>query len=169
MYVLLQFGTDPFNNKFEDLESRPAFTVKEVERNPNIVVRITREPEWSQQHPGIMGPNKSFLYFGPDHSLGYLVYGNSPTQPMSNSVRQKREGSTSRYFTAQNGRDYKWKISPTRMECIEGRSTTIAVWERSHPRDEYHARLTIRPTGLAVVTEILTTLTLNHISQLLKR
>lgn len=26
-YVLLQFGSDLFNHKFEDLESRPAFTV----------------------------------------------------------------------------------------------------------------------------------------------
>lgn len=26
-YVLLQFGQDPFSHRFEDLESRPAFTV----------------------------------------------------------------------------------------------------------------------------------------------
>jgi len=168
MYVLLQFGEDPFSSKFEDLEGRPAFSVKEVERNPNLLVRLTREPEWSQQHPNIMGPNKSFLYFGPDRSLGYLVYGNGPTQPMSNSIRQKREASTSRYFTAQNGKDYKWKTSPTRMECVDGRSNIIAVWERSQPEDEHHARLTVRPQGLAIVTEILTTMTLNHISQNLR-
>jgi hypothetical protein len=26
-YVLLQFGADPFNVRFEDIEGRPAFTV----------------------------------------------------------------------------------------------------------------------------------------------
>jgi len=32
-YVLLQFGSDLFNHRFEDLESRPAFTVYVPPRN----------------------------------------------------------------------------------------------------------------------------------------
>lgn len=51
-------------------------------------------------------------------------------------------------------------------QCVDGRST-IAVWELSDPEDEYHARLTVKASGLAIVTEILTTLTLNRISQFL--
>ncbi len=50
-----------------------------------------------------------------------------------------------------------------RIQCSDGRST-IAVWELSQPEDEFHARLTIRGGGLPVVTEILTTLTLNRVS-----
>ncbi|KAL0950358.1 hypothetical protein HGRIS_010325 [Hohenbuehelia grisea] len=167
VYVLLQFGDDPCNIRFEDLESRPAFTVSEVAQTPNLVVMLSREPAWSQQHPNIMGPTRSFYYFGPGRSPGYLAYGNSPTQAMSNSIRQKRDGSASRYFTPQNGsKEYKWKISPQRMECVDGRST-IAVWERSQPEDEFHARLTIKPAGMPIVTEILTTLTLNRVGMAL--
>lgn len=50
-------------------------------------------------------------------------------------------------------------------QCMDGR-TTLAVWElNNHPRDEFCARLTIKASGLALVTEILTTLILNRISQ----
>jgi hypothetical protein len=50
-------------------------------------------------------------------------------------------------------------------QCMDGRST-LAVWElNSHPRDEFYARLTIKASGLALVTEILTTLILNRMSQ----
>jgi len=169
-HVLLQYGEDPFNTTFEDLEGRLAFTVTEVEQNPNLLVKLTREAPWSKQHPQIMGPNNSFLYFGPEHTSGYLVYGNGPTQPMTNSIRRKREGSTyvrSRYFTAQNGKELKWKITPQRMECLDGRSV-VAVWERSEPEDLFNARLTIKAPGLAIVTEILTSLELNHISTTLR-
>ncbi|KAF4601685.1 hypothetical protein EYR40_004884 [Pleurotus pulmonarius] len=163
-YVLLQFGEDPCNCRYEDLESRHAFTVQEVPHNPNIVVMLRREAAWSQQHPTIMGPDRSFLYFGPGQSQGHLAYGNSPLQPMANSIKQKRDSSNSRYFKSQNGsKEYKWKINPQRIECSDGRST-IAVWELSQPEDEFHARLTIRGGGLPVVTEILTTLTLNRVS-----
>ena len=104
---------------------------------PNLVIKLTREATWSQQHPSIMGPNNSYFYFGPDTSSGYIMYGNNPTSHlMTHSIRQKREGSTyvqqthfppihpvtdvgpcrSRYFTSQNGKDYKWRVTPRRME-----------------------------------------------------
>lgn len=51
-------------------------------------------------------------------------------------------------------------------QCISGR-TTVALWEYSEPEDEFHARLTIRPAGLPIVTEIVTTLTLNRMAQAL--
>ena len=65
-----------------------------VDHGPNIIVRLTREAEWSQQHPDIMGPSNAYLYFGPSKTIGYLVYGNLPSQPMSESLRQKKETST---------------------------------------------------------------------------
>jgi hypothetical protein len=62
----------------------------DVEQKPNLLVRLMREPQWSQQHPEIMGPSTSFMYFGPGKSSGYLIYGNGPNQPMNGSVRQKK-------------------------------------------------------------------------------
>lgn len=44
----------------------------------------------------------------------------------------------------------------------------MAVWELSQPNDPFSARLTIKHTGLAVVTELLTTLTLNRLTEMLK-
>jgi len=50
-------------------------------------------------------------------------------------------------------------------QCMDGR-TTLAVWELSnHTDSECYARLSIRASGLALVTEILTTLILNRMSQ----
>ncbi|KAJ8463938.1 hypothetical protein ONZ45_g17412 [Pleurotus djamor] len=186
-YILLQFGDNPCHCRFEDLESRAAFTIQQVffyrvsldsdiseclavqiPQDPNLVVRVRREDAWSQQHPAIMGPDRSFLYFGPGNTQGYLVYGNSASQPMANSLRQKRDSSQSKYFKPQNGsKEYKWKINgPQRMECSDGRAL-VAVWELSEPEDDFHARLTIKGPGLAIVTEILTTLTLNRVAQAL--
>ncbi|KAF8138830.1 hypothetical protein EV363DRAFT_1522831 [Boletus edulis] len=164
-YVLLQFGDDSFSHRFEDLESRPAFTVYAHEL-PTIVVQVAREPEWSQQHPDIMGPNNAYLYFGPNKSRGFLVYGNGKEVPMAHQIRQKKDSSTSRYFTTQHGKELKWKIFPQKMECVDGR-TTVATWELSQPEDVFNARLTIRHAGLCVVTEILTTLTLNRMAMAL--
>lgn len=62
----------------------------DMEQKPNLLVRLMREPQWSQQHPDIMGPDTCFMYFGPGKSSGYLVYGNGPNQPMNSSVRQKK-------------------------------------------------------------------------------
>jgi len=162
-YVLLQFGLDLFNHRFEDLESRPAFTVKTVDQQVNVIVHIARQAAWSQQHSDIMGPSNSYLYFGPSRAPGYLVYGNGPEVAMINHLRQKKDTSTSRYFTAQNGRELKWKVSPQKMECLDGR-TTIAAWELSQPEDDFSARLTIKHSGLSMITEILTTLSLNRMA-----
>jgi hypothetical protein len=49
-------------------------------------------------------------------------------------------------------------------QCVDGRNT-LAVWELSDPDDIFNARLTIKHPGLSIVTEILTTLTLNKIAQ----
>jgi hypothetical protein len=49
-------------------------------------------------------------------------------------------------------------------QLADGRST-LAVWELSAPTDEFDARLTIKHTGLAIVTEIMTTLTINRMSE----
>ncbi|KAG2143621.1 hypothetical protein DEU56DRAFT_791606 [Suillus clintonianus] len=162
-YVLLQFGSNLFSHRFEDLESRPAFTVKTVDQQVNVIVHIAREAAWSQQHPEIMGPSNSYLYFGPSRAPGYLVYGNGPEVTMANHLRHKKDASTSRYFTAQNGKELKWKVFPQKMECIDGRST-IATWELSQPEDVFSARLTIKHSGLSMVTEILTTLCLNRMA-----
>ncbi|KAI0940243.1 hypothetical protein AcV5_001404 [Taiwanofungus camphoratus] len=130
-------------------------------------MKLTREAPWAQQHADIMGPSNSYFYFGPSRSLGYLAYGNSPPQSMANARRQKKETSMSRYFTAQNGKEYKWKIAPQRLECVDNRGTTVAVWETSQLEDEFHARLTLKHSALAVITEIMTTLTLNRIAHVL--
>lgn len=48
---------------------------------------------------------------------------------------------------------------------MDGR-TTIAVWElNSYAEDRFYARMTIKASGLSLVTEILTTLILNRMSQ----
>ncbi|KAJ7339776.1 hypothetical protein DFH08DRAFT_875521 [Mycena albidolilacea] len=178
-YVLLQYGADAFNASFQDLEGRPAFTVSPASHNPNLIVKLSREAVWSQHHPGTMGPDAAYFYFGPSRpsyssvygagtptpTPGFIVYGNNRNSiPMGHLRRQNREGSQSRYFTAQSGRDYKWKISQQRMELADGR-TTLAVWELSTPTDPFDARLTIKHAGLAIVTEIMTTLTINRMSE----
>lgn len=66
----------------------------QVDENPNLILKLTREAAWAQQHPNVMGPSSSFFYFGPNRSPGYLAYGSSGTQPMANSRRQKKDGST---------------------------------------------------------------------------
>lgn len=162
--VLLQFGDNPFTARFEDLEGRAAITLEEAASAPNIIVKLTREAPWADRHEGILGPANSYLYFGPSQSPGYVVYGNNRNSiAMPHFLRQNRENTTSRHFTAQSGKDYKWRITPTRMECVDGR-TTLAVWEVSHPDDDFHAKLTVRPAGIPIVTEILTTLVLNRMA-----
>ncbi|KAF9030460.1 hypothetical protein BDZ89DRAFT_949630 [Hymenopellis radicata] len=162
--ILLQYGSDPFNSRYEDVEGRSAFTLHASE-TPNLVIKLTREALWAQQHPTIMGPSNSYFYFGPRNSPGYVVYGNTRVNvAMAYLLRQQREGSSSRYFMSQSGKLYKWRISQQRMECMDGRNV-VAVWDLSHPDHEHHATLTIKPAGLLFVTEILTTLILNRMAQ----
>ncbi|KAJ7058436.1 hypothetical protein C8F01DRAFT_1148209 [Mycena amicta] len=179
-YVLLQYGSDAFNARFFDLEGRSAFTVSPVSHNPNLVVKLGREAAWTQHHPGTMGPDAAYFYFGPSvpgtgvsvygagtptPSPGYLMYGNNRNSiPMAYMRRQKTEGSPSRYFMAQSGKEFKWRIAQQRMELTDGRNT-YATWELSLPTDEHDARVTIRQAGLPLVTEIMTTLVLNRMSE----
>uniref|UniRef100_A0A0W0FLR4 Uncharacterized protein n=1 Tax=Moniliophthora roreri TaxID=221103 RepID=A0A0W0FLR4_MONRR len=159
--VLFQMGTDPFNSQYQDAEGRLAFTLSLASQHPNLVIRLTRETPWSTQHPTIMGPEKSYFYFGPQMTPGYVMYGNNHiTIPMSHLCRIQREGS--KYFTAQSGKHYKWRISPHRMECIDGR-TCLAAWELlPFPESEFQARVTLSPAALGFITEIMTTLVLNR-------
>ncbi|KAI0329640.1 hypothetical protein GY45DRAFT_1346435 [Cubamyces sp. BRFM 1775] len=161
-YSLLQFSADPWNARFEDLESRLAFTVDE---NPNLIMKIAREAPWAQQHPDIMGPSNSYLYFGPNRTPGHLIYGNSTYHTMAQARHKKKESSTSRYFWAQNGKEYKWRVAPQRLECVDSKGNVIALWETSQLADPFAAKLTIKHAALPIITEIVTTLTLNRIAQ----
>ncbi|TFK29041.1 hypothetical protein FA15DRAFT_664698 [Coprinopsis marcescibilis] len=166
-YILRQFGDDPMKHSYQDPEGNTAFTIGMVVRDPNIILRLSRELSWSQQHPSVMGPDNSYFYLGAENAPGYIVYGNGTLHiPMPFFLRPgKKENTTSRYFRMQNGRDYKWKVySAHRMECMDGR-TTIATWEVTEPSQEHFARLTLQPASLPFITEILTSLTLNRISQ----
>ncbi|KAF9476720.1 hypothetical protein BDN70DRAFT_153736 [Pholiota conissans] len=162
-YTLIQWGDDPLRHHYIDHEGRMAFTVKEVDRNPNILIRVARETAWSQHYPSVLGPDNAYLYLGPESTMGYVIYGNNPTNfPMHYFLRPgKQPQSTSRYFRCQNGKDYKWKVTTHRMECFDGR-TSIAVWDVSHPSEEYFAKLVITQKGMGIVTEILTSLIVNR-------
>ena len=59
------------------------------------------------------------------------------------------------------------RTASSHPQCVDGR-TTLAVWEVSHPDDEFHAKLTIRPAGIPIMTEIVTTLVLNRMAQALQ-
>lgn len=65
-----------------------------VDQQVNLIVHIAREAAWSQQHPEIMGPRNSYLYFGPSKTPGYLVYGNGSEVAMVNHLRHKKDAST---------------------------------------------------------------------------
>ena len=91
-----------------------------------------------------MGPNNSYFYLGPNNVPGHVAYGNNTTEiHMQYLLQKRREGSTyvskaveidvadksvtfvafvsSRYFIAQSGKSYKWRISPQRMEVSPSR------------------------------------------------
>ncbi len=48
---------------------------------------------------------------------------------------------------------------------VYGWSYSPSVVDLSSPEDDFHARLTIKPSGLHIVTEIVTTLILNRMAQ----
>jgi hypothetical protein len=88
---------------------------------------------------------------------------------------------SSQYFTSRSGRLLKWKQLPNHrmevrtlriikvgyvthiMQCIDGKDV-LAVYEAGQASRDYSALLTIRHAGLAVVTEILTTLMLSQMA-----
>lgn len=53
------------------------------------------------------------------------------------------------------------------MQCVDGKEV-LAIYEAGQASRDYSALLTIRHPGLAVVTEILTTLMLSHMAILLQ-
>jgi len=53
------------------------------------------------------------------------------------------------------------------MECVDGK-VVLAVYEAGQASREFSALLTVRHAGLAVVTEILTTLMLSQMAILLQ-
>ncbi|OJT15495.1 hypothetical protein TRAPUB_7366 [Trametes pubescens] len=136
-YTLLQFSADPWNARFEDADKRSAFTVY-VDENPNLIMKVAREAPWAQQHPDIMGPSNAFLYFGPGRTPGHLIYGNSTYHTMAQARNRKKETST--------------------------KGNVIALWETSQLADPFAAKLTIKHAALPIITEIVTTLTLNRIA-----
>ena len=50
------------------------------------------------------------------------------------------------------------------QQCSDSRNV-IAIWERMDSDRGYDARLTLTADGLGLVTELLTTLTLNHMAR----
>ncbi|KAH9983571.1 hypothetical protein BJV74DRAFT_878899 [Russula compacta] len=166
-YVLMQKGEDPFHTRFEDLDGLTAFTIQEVDRLSNTIVQLRREEPWEKKHQNVMGPGAAFFYFGPSGAPGHIIYGNAPSQPMATTLRRKGS-SASQYFLSRSGRLLKWKQLPNhRMECVDGKEV-LAIYEAGQASRDYSALLTIRHSGLAVVTEILTTLMLSHMAILLQ-
>ncbi|KAI0340828.1 hypothetical protein BDW22DRAFT_1359663 [Trametopsis cervina] len=161
-YPGLRYFTD--NSQFTTTALNQSSQVEEL---PNLLLKLVREAPWAQQHPDIMGPVSSFFYFGPSRTPGNLAYGNTSTHPMANDIRPSKRDSNTRYFLTQSGKEYKWKVSPTRYECYDHKNVQVAVWEVVQGGESFNARLTLKQAALPVVTEIVTTLTLNRISQVL--
>ena len=63
--------------------------------------------------------------------------------------------------------DLRFMASRLLLQCFDNKGISVATWERGQLEDEFHARLSIKHAGLSVVTEILTTLTLNRIAHAL--
>ena len=65
--------------------------------DPNRVIRLARNQAWAQQHPTVLGPDRSHFYMGPDDAMhmGYLAYGSgtSNLQLLSMLRPGKKEGS----------------------------------------------------------------------------
>ena len=92
---------------------------------------------------------------------------------------------SSQYFTSRSGRLLKWKrLTNNRMEvrfpfsltcsapnsvlqCVDGKEV-LATYETGQLSGHYSAMLTIRQAGLAVVTEVLTTLMLSQMATVLQ-
>ena len=70
------------------------FPARQVDENPNLIMRVSREAPWAQQHPDIMGPSNSFFYFGPNRTPGHFIYGNSTYVTMAQARTRKKENST---------------------------------------------------------------------------
>lgn len=98
------------------LSCQTVLTVRKVVQVPNVVVQLTRQEEWAQQHTDVLGPRSAFLYFGPSNSPGQVAYGNGGRVPMSYYLRKKKEGS-------------KYDVSAVPMLCgVADSVTQLAIF-----------------------------------------
>lgn len=67
--------------------------VLKVARDPNLIIQLSRQDEWANEHLDIMGPRNAFFYFGPSNSPGQLAYGNAGRVGMIYYLRKRRETS----------------------------------------------------------------------------
>ncbi|KAF9523269.1 hypothetical protein CPB83DRAFT_887033 [Crepidotus variabilis] len=166
-WILFQHGSDPQKHHYQDQENNLAYKLEEFTQkdDPNRVIRLARDVQWAQQRPTAMGPDNSYFYLGPENNIGYLIYGSTSTRiPMSSMLRGgKKEGSVSRYWKGQNGSQYKWKVTPTRMECLDN-GRTLALWEVNSSESDHYSKLTLYPKAIPLITEVLTTLILNQMA-----
>ena len=51
------------------------------------------------------------------------------------------------------------------LQCVDSKGIVLATWELAQPGDEFQARLTVKYAALGIITEVVTTLTLNRIAQ----
>ncbi|KAF7968019.1 hypothetical protein HWV62_32192, partial [Athelia sp. TMB] len=128
----------------------------------NAVIRLLREAPWEEQHSEIQGPQAAVYYFGPDKGPGYVMFGNAPKITMVDMMLHKKDSSTviDQFPLLQVTERQGMQVEI--IASAYGGRTTLALWELSEPEDIFHARLTIQPAGLPIVTEIVTTLTLNR-------
>jgi hypothetical protein len=72
------------------------YSHSQADTTPNLVIKLHREPKWTQLHSSIMGPEKSWFYLGPSNQSGFVIYGNNQTHlnMMDKFRKRKRDGST---------------------------------------------------------------------------
>lgn len=79
------------------------------------------------------------------------------------------------YFTSLSSLHAKWELTVDlyrrfalfREKCQDDKHRILAVWEVSPPNEENFGRLVLSHAALPIVTEILTSLTLNRMAQAL--
>ena len=59
----------------------------------------------------------------------------------------------------------RWRELTARPQCVDAKGNVVALWETSQLSDPFAAKLTIKHAALPIITEIVTTLTLNRIAQ----
>lgn len=63
---------------------------------------------------------------------------------------------------------WKWgSILTFWCQCYDAKNMLVAVWELAQRSEPFYARLTLKHAALPVVTELLTTFTLNRIVEAL--
>jgi hypothetical protein len=128
-YALLERGTCPLETTFVDEEGRPSFTMfvspsplssstypicSSSYRDPNLLIRVAREKEWSQQHASdVKGAASAFVYLDHVAQPVHIAFGNGERQPTAEWMRPARKDENVRAFTSQSigqfGGEYKWR------------------------------------------------------------